>query len=233
MPAREASSAGARRLPEVARRITADHSSPRPRLARITNACPGAGAVGRSRLERGRCVSSLRLPGSSRLLAASLAALPEEPGRPPPPHRQGLPAARPCPVAGIVAPGMVDRPRPRRGRSSPASLIRGLEIAPGVTAWPTSPLAPASLAPFACRRRSGPPASVYAEDIVEAYIRPAPRGRAGEARTSASGPDDPKLPARTIDWRRPVHKHMRSRTPRAVVEFGWALKPGGWLASST
>jgi len=148
------------------------------------------------------------------------AAAPRAPGGFPLPDR---------PVAGIVAPEWSSGPD-RDAADESGQLIRGLEIAPGMhvadigagSGYHTLRLSPAV----------GPTGVVYAEDIVEAYIsglrREAQRRKLTNIRIVVGTPDDPKLPAKTIDRAVLVHMYHEVENPYALLwNLAGSLKPGG------
>src|SRR3954467_2447544 len=118
------------------------------------------------------------------------------------------------PVAGIVAPEWSSGPD-RDAADESGQLIRGLEIASGMkvadigagSGYHTLRLSPAV----------GPTGTVYAEDIVEAYIsglrREAERRGLKNIRIVVGTPDDPKLPAKTIDRAVLVHMYHEVENP--------------------
>ncbi|MBJ7411063.1 MAG: class I SAM-dependent methyltransferase [Phenylobacterium sp.] len=132
------------------------------------------------------------------------------------------------PVAGIVAPEWSSGPD-RDAADESGQLIRGLEIAPGMrvadigagSGYHTLRLSPAV----------GPTGIVYAEDIVEAYIsglrREAERRKLTNIRIVVGTPDDPKLPAKSIDRAVLVHMYHEVENPYALLwNLAGALKPG-------
>jgi ubiquinone/menaquinone biosynthesis C-methylase UbiE len=133
------------------------------------------------------------------------------------------------PVAGIVAPEWSSGPD-RDAADESGQLIRGLEIASGMkvadigagSGYHTLRLSPAV----------GPTGTVYAEDIVEAYIsglrREAERRGLKNIRIVVGTPDDPKLPAKAIDRAVLVHMYHEVENPYALLwNLAGALKPGG------
>jgi len=131
-------------------------------------------------------------------------------------------------VAGIVAPEWSSGPD-RDAADESGQLIRGLEIAPGMkvadigagSGYHTLRLSPAV----------GPTGTVYAEDIVEAYIsglrREAERRKLTNIRIVVGTPDDPKLPAKAIDRAVLVHMYHEVENPYALLwNLAGALKPG-------
>ena len=147
------------------------------------------------------------------------AAAPRGPGGFPLPDR---------PVAGIVAPEWSSGPD-RDAADESGQLIRGLEIAPGMhvadigagSGYHTLRLSPAV----------GPTGVVYAEDIIEAYIsglrREAVRRKLTNIRIVVGTPDDPKLPAKTIDRAVLVHMYHEVENPYALLwNLAGSLKPG-------
>lgn len=133
------------------------------------------------------------------------------------------------PVAGIVAPEWSSGPD-RDAADESGQLIRGLGIEPGMhvadigagSGYHTLRLSPAV----------GPTGVVYAEDIVEAYIsglrREAERRKLGNVRIVVGTPDDPKLPANTIDRAVLVHMYHEVENPYALLwNLAGSLKPGG------
>jgi predicted methyltransferase len=132
------------------------------------------------------------------------------------------------PVAGIVAPEWSTGPD-RDAADESGQLIRGLEIGPGMkvadigagSGYHTLRLSPAV----------GPTGRVYAEDIVEAYIsglrREAERRKLTNVRIVVGTPDDPKLPAKSIDRAVLVHMYHEVENPYALLwHLAGSLKPG-------
>jgi len=132
------------------------------------------------------------------------------------------------PVAGIVAPEWSSGPD-RDAADESGQLIRGLEIGPGMkvadigagSGYHTLRLSPAV----------GPTGTVYAEDIVEAYIsglrREAERRKLTNIRIVVGTPDDPKLPPKSIDRAVLVHMYHEVENPYALLwNLAGALKPG-------
>lgn len=77
----------------------------------------------------------------------------------------------------------------------------------------------------------GPTGTVYAEDIVEAYIsglrREAERRGLKNVRIVVGTPDDPKLPAKAIDRAVLVHMYHEVENPYALLwNLAGSLKPG-------
>lgn len=154
---------------------------------------------------------------------------------PPAPGRNADPAPRsaggfPLPdrdVAGIVAPEWSSGPD-RDAADESGQLIRGLQIGPGMkvadigagSGYHTLRLSPAV----------GPTGTVYAEDIVEAYIsglrREAERRGLKNVRIVVGTPDDPKLPAKAIDRAVLVHMYHEVENPYALLwNLAGSLKP--------
>ncbi|TAJ69122.1 MAG: methyltransferase domain-containing protein [Phenylobacterium sp.] len=132
------------------------------------------------------------------------------------------------PVAGIVAPEWSSGPD-RDAADESGQLIRGLRIGPGMkvadigagSGYHTLRLSPAV----------GPTGTVYAEDIVEAYIsglrREAERRKLTNIRIVVGTADDPKLPAKTIDRAVLVHMYHEVENPYALLwNLAGSLKPG-------
>ena len=132
------------------------------------------------------------------------------------------------PVAGNVSPDWSTAPD-RDAADESGQLIRGLGIASGMavadigagSGYHTLRLSPAV----------GPRGVVYAEDIVESYIsglrREAARRGLKNIRIVVGKPDDPKLPARSIDRAVLVHMYHEIENPYALLwRLDAALKPG-------
>lgn len=132
------------------------------------------------------------------------------------------------PVAGIVAPEWSNDPE-RDAADESGQLIRGLEIGAGMrvadigagSGYHTLRLSPAV----------GPRGTVYAEDIVEAYIsglrREAERRKLSNIRIVVGTPEDPKLPAKSIDRAVLVHMYHEVENPYALLwHLAGSLKPG-------
>lgn len=141
---------------------------------------------------------------------------------------QGFPMAD-RPVAGIVASEWSNGPD-RDAADESGQLIRGLEIKPGMhvadigagSGYHTLRLSPAV----------GATGVVYAEDIVETYLtglrREAERRKLSNVKIVVGTPDDPKLPAGTVDRAVMVHMYHEIESPYALLwHLGGALKPGG------
>lgn len=133
------------------------------------------------------------------------------------------------PVAGIVAPEWSSGPD-RDAANESGQLIRSLGIGPGMvvadigagSGYHSLRLSPAV----------GPTGLVYAEDIVESFIaglrREADRRKLTNIRIVIGTPDDPKLPAATMDRAVLVHMYHEIESPYALLwNLAGAMKPGG------
>jgi predicted O-methyltransferase YrrM len=120
-------------------------------------------------------------------------------------------------------------PPDRDAADESGQLIRGLRIRSGMTVadigagsgYHTLRLSPAV----------GPKGLVYAEDIVESYVsglrREAERRGMKNIRIVVGAPDDPKLPADSIDRAVLVHKYHEIENPYALLwRLAPSLKPG-------
>lgn len=133
------------------------------------------------------------------------------------------------PVASVVTDTFSSGPD-RDAADESGQLIRGLEIRPGMavadigagSGYHTLRLSPAV----------GPTGVVYAEDIVEHYVsglrREAERRGLKNVRIIVGEPDDPKLPAGSVDRAILVHMYHEIENPYALLwNLAPALKTGG------
>ncbi|HEX7886493.1 MAG TPA: methyltransferase domain-containing protein [Phenylobacterium sp.] len=162
-------------------------------------------------------------------LLAGCSPATETSGVPPPARAEGGFPLPDRPVAGIVAPEWSSGPD-RDAADESGQLIRGLGIGPGMrvadigagSGYHTLRLSPAV----------GPAGVVYAEDIVEAYIsglrREAERRKLTNIRIVVGTPDNPKLPAKSIDRAVLVHMYHEVENPYALLwHLAGSMKPGG------
>lgn len=161
------------------------------------------------------------------LAACSPAA--ESPSAPRPARAEGGFPRPDRPVADIVAPEWSSGPD-RDAADESGQLIRGLEIGPGMRVADIG--AGSGYHTLRLSQAVGPTGVVYAEDIVEAYIsglrREAGRRKLTNIRIVVGTPDNPKLPAKSIDRAVLVHMYHEIENPYALLwHLAGSMKPGG------
>jgi len=137
-----------------------------------------------------------------------------------------------APVMGVAGAGWLERPE-REDEEAPSKAIVLLDLKPGMTVADIG----AGSGYYSSRmaRRVGPTGHVYATDIQPGMIALLDRRIASEGlanmTTVLGTPDDPKLPANSLDLAIMVDVYHELQDPQVFLQrLKPAFKPGGRLA---
>jgi ubiquinone/menaquinone biosynthesis C-methylase UbiE len=137
-----------------------------------------------------------------------------------------------APTMGVAGAGWLERPE-RENEEAPSKAIALLDLKPGMTVADIG----AGSGYYSSRmaRRVGPTGHVYATDIQPGMIALLDRRIASEGlanmTTVLGAPDDPKLPANSLDLAIMVDVYHELQDPQVFLQrLKPAFKPGGRLA---
>ena len=137
-----------------------------------------------------------------------------------------------APVMGVAGAGWLERPE-REGEEAPSRAIALLDLKPGMAVADIG----AGSGYYSSRmaRRVGPTGRIYATDIQPGMIALLDRRIASEGLTNVTtvlgAPDDPRLPANSLDLAIMVDVYHELQDPQAFLQrLKPAFKAGGRLA---